>query len=71
MKNDPQREIAKRAARYANKNCKKCWGRGTRGREIAPDGSTFILVCKCAYAGFPELQNIKVPDGKRNLPQSS
>jgi len=68
-RDDPQREIARRARRYANNSCDRCRGRGTMGRFIAPDGSTQLLVCKCAFAGFPELQRrIKIPDGKRNAP---
>lgn len=68
MKRDPQQELARRAKRYANASCKRCFGRGTMGRHILPDGSTRLLICKCAYAGFPELhKGIKIPDGKRNL----
>jgi len=65
---DPQREIARRAKRFANQSCNRCFGRGTMGRYIAPDGSTQIIICKCAFTGFPELQkSIKVPDGKGNI----
>ena len=69
MKRNVQQEIARRARRYANPHCKKCYGTGTEGRFIAPDNSTQIIICKCAFTGFPELQKqqIKVPDGKRNL----
>jgi hypothetical protein len=66
---DPQREIARRAKRFANQSCSRCFGQGTMGRYIAPDGSTQIIICRCAYAGFPELKenHIEVPRGKRNV----
>jgi hypothetical protein len=62
---DPQQEIIRRARRFANPSCHRCWGRGTNGRYIAPDGSTQILICKCARAGFPELnaEHIGLPHG--------
>jgi len=65
---DPQQEIARRAKRYANANCKDCCGTGIMGRHRIPGGSTQLIICRCAYAGFPWLNKlIKVPDGKRNL----
>jgi hypothetical protein len=65
VKRDPQQELVRRAKRYANPKCKKCFGRGTEGRDILLDGSTRLIICKCAYNGFPELQ--RSIDGKRNL----
>ena len=65
---DPNREVARRAQRFANPSCKRCYGRGVMGRRYLPDGTTQLLICKCAAGGFPELQgHIGLPDGKRDL----
>ena len=67
-KNDPEREIKRRAQRFANPGCGRCHGGGIIGRQLMPDGSTQPMICMCAYGGFPELKKqVKETDGKGNV----
>ena len=65
----PQQAIIYLAAGAADPNCKKCRGRGHCGtvkRTYFPDE---VLVCSCAVAGIPRLNNdphhIKLPSEVR------
>lgn len=42
------------AAGAANPSCRKCHGRGTRGRLTRPGGGATILICPCAAPAFPD-----------------